>query len=95
MRKKLNSLCNASGTGLGGIHPTASITLRCATKVLAIHSMHCPSASFVGVFMDEDFDAGWSERCFVVVEGAIELGFGREAGLMRDGRMRLRVWVHW
>ena len=78
MRKKLNGLCDAFGAGLCGIHPIAAIMLGCATEVPTIRSMHCPSASFVGSFMDEDFGAGWSNGCFVVVESAIELGFRRE-----------------
>ena len=76
-RKKLNGLCDAFGAGLCGIHPIAAIMLGCATEVPTICSMHGPSASFVGSFMDEDFGAGRGERSFVVVESAIELGFSR------------------
>ena len=31
--------------------------------------------------MDEDFGAGGGKGCLVVVEGAVELGFGREFGV--------------
>ena len=81
MRKKLHGLCDAFRAGFCGIHPIAAIMLGCAAEVPTIRSMHGPSASFVGSFMDDDFGAGRSERSFVVVKGTIELGFGREAGI--------------
>jgi hypothetical protein len=85
MGKKCYSLGNALGSGFGSVHPIASVMLGCTAKVPAIHAMCRPSASFVGHFVDQDFGAGWSERCFVVVEGTIELGFGREARVDAGG----------
>ena len=40
--------------------------------------------------MDEDFGAGRSERGFVVVEGTIQLGFGRESRVDAGGAHEIK-----
>jgi hypothetical protein len=52
--------------------------------------MYRPRASFVGRFVDEDFGAGRSARGFVVVEGTIQLGFGRESRVDAGGAHEIK-----
>ena len=79
MGKKLHSLGDAFGTGAGDVDAVAAVMLRGTTKVPPVDTMGRPGAANGGGFVDQDFGAGWREGRSVIVEGAVELRFGREA----------------
>jgi hypothetical protein len=91
MWKKCHGACDAFDSSFGGIYSIASVVLWCSTDVPSVNTMDGPCAASVGGFVDENFLAGRRKRSFVVFSWAS----AESRGLMRDGRMRFKVWVHW
>ena len=48
------------------------------SNVVASDSVDCKGFTSISRFMGEDFYAGWSKRCFVIVEVAMDLRMGGE-----------------
>jgi hypothetical protein len=78
MWEELHSASHTISTSFGGMYRVAAVMLGGASKVPAVDSVHGPCAAAVGCFVYQNFGAGWGERRFIVVEGPVEVCFGRQ-----------------
>ena len=77
MREPVDSVGDASGAGGRDPYVVAAVVIEARAYVVATSGVDGECFSAFGTLMSVDFDAGWSEWCFVEVEGAMDLGMGR------------------
>lgn len=73
--------------GRGGIGPdgVAPIVLHCWADVPTFNCVWGPRFADGGGFVDEDSGSWWGKRRSIEVEGAVDLGPGREFGVDSGG----------
>jgi hypothetical protein len=93
MWEKLHGFCDSFRDCFGYINPVAAVVLGRRPDIPSIDAMRCPGATVGGSFMYKDACAGWDKRRSVEIKSSIELRFGGQTGLIRDGRRRFKVVV--
>ena len=79
VREKLYCACNAFCACFRDVDSEATVVVRGMADVPAIDGMRGKGGSIGWCLVYEYFSAGRRHWCFVIVEGAIELGLGRQA----------------
>ena len=79
MREELDCFGNSFGASFGDVDSMAAIMLGGGSNVPSIDSVWCPSASVCWCFMDKNSGARWSEGSAIVIEGSIQVCFGRDS----------------
>jgi hypothetical protein len=74
--KPCQCVCNAFG--LGGPYPGAKASIM---FVPSVDAMGSPCLATIGLFMDDNMDAGGSKGGRVEIELPMDLGPGREVGI--------------
>jgi hypothetical protein len=69
----------AFGGGLGDPYAVAAVVMHSWREIPAFDGMRCPGVSDCRLDVNEDAGPRWGQRRAIVVEGAVDLGIGREA----------------
>jgi hypothetical protein len=80
-REPFKGVSNAFGSGAGNPYAVAAVMVEGRTKVETGDGMRGPGVAVGWFFMDEDTCARRGQGRAVVVEGAMDLGIGRETGI--------------